>query len=388
MSQYVFEAMTADQAANFNGATDQLIFSDPDTSAANLGIDYATGLRVFTLTNSKGVSLMFPAQELSDASIGGQVGFSDGSGLTVVLGLSTADALSFDGAVPASAKAIFYGFAGNDTIETNNGASVVFGGAGNDTITGGTGHDHLYGFGLSGDPTTDGADLIDGGSGNDYIQGNAGSDTLVGGLGSDRINGGADNDLISGNDGNDVINGNKGNDTISGGAGNDNARGGQGNDVINGEAGNDILNGDLGNDTLTGGSGIDVMTGGGGEDLFIFATDDTSFTTTGSLAYFADEITDFTVGEDSIDLGGVIAADADDILYLPDGIAFNQVSAALTYAQQMITASGSVTALAAIQVGGDTYLFYDDDGGDGVINAMIKLDAVTATDVTIDSFVL
>lgn len=59
-----------------------------------------------------------------------------------------------------------------------------------------------------------------------------------------------------------------------------------------GSAGADTLNGGAGDDRLQDGAGSDVLTGGAGADVFVFARD-------GAL----DRITDFTDGQDVIDLG-------------------------------------------------------------------------------------
>lgn len=390
MAVYLFESMTAKQAEDFNGAIDQIVFA-ASTAASSLSVTSTTFDRV-VLTSETGTSLEFRASELQAASTDGRLSFTDGTNSTVVIGGSGNDELEFTSRVPDVTKAIYYGFDGDDEIYTNDQSSIVFGGAGGDTIYGGDGNDHLYGYGLGGDPSTDGNDYIDGGAGNDYIQGNAGDDTLLGGDGNDRIQGGQGDDLIFGGDGHDVINGNKGDDTIHGNDGNDIIRGGQGNDLIFGDAGNDVLKGDLGDDTLVGGTGIDVLTGGEGNDVFVFASGDAAFSTTGDLAYFADEITDFTVGEDKIVLGGGTIGLADgDIVYAQTGISINSVEAALVYAQGLINGGTDFNKVAALQVGADTYLFYDDNGSTGLndltatINAMIKLDGVTATAFTADS---
>lgn len=388
MTLYLFETMTAEQAANFNGAADQIVFTNPNTSAANISVSNSGGLNLLTLSAADGTALTFAAAQIKSASLAGNLTFTDGSNTQLAIGSSNGDILEFGNGVSASAKGVFYGFGGDDEIYTNNGASIVFGGAGGDTIYGGDGNDHLYGFGVTGDPSTDGNDYIDGGNGNDYIQGNAGDDTLLGGNGNDRIQGGQGDDSILGGNGNDVINGNKGNDTISGGDGNDIIRGGQGDDLIFGDAGNDVLMGDLGKDTLIGGTGIDVLTGGEGEDLFVFNSGDAAFSTTGALAYFADQITDFTIGEDKITLGGTIGLGTGNVLHAQAGITISSVEAALTYAQGLIDGGTSANKVAALQVGADTYLFYDDNGlsgGVAAINAMIKLDGVTAADFTATS---
>ena len=386
MALYIFENMTGAQASNFDGSVDQLVFASAQTTALNLTVANADGQ--VTLTTTEGLSLSFAAAQLRAASTAGRVGFAGGDGATLVTGSSGADLLSLNA---GSNAAVYYGFGGDDVIVTTNADSYVFGGNGGDTIDGGSGNDHLYGFGLTGDPSADGADLINGGDGNDYIQGNAGDDTLLGGNGNDRINGGGDNDLIDGGNGNDVINGNKGDDTIYGGNGNDQIRGGQGDDILVGGNGNDILMGDLGDDTLVGGSGIDVLTGGQGHDLFVFGVGDAAFTTTGDLAYFSDVITDFKVGEDLIDFGGTLGATAGDVIHAQAGITIGSLEAALNYAQQLLTiatnadADAADSSVVALQVGADTYLFYDDNGGDGVVNAMIQLKGVNAADFTFDA---
>jgi serralysin len=67
--------------------------------------------------------------------------------------------------------------------------------------------------------------------------------------------------------------------------------GGAGEDVLQGHNGNDIIHAAGGDDILRDGFGQDTMTGGAGRDVFIMTAD-------GSL----DTITDFTIGEDQIDL--------------------------------------------------------------------------------------
>ena len=108
------------------------------------------------------------------------------------------------------------------------------------------------------------------------INGTEGSDTLVGT---------ADDDLINGLGGRDVLRGLGGNDTLNGGAGNDNLQGGFNDDVLNGDSGNDFFIGTFGND---------ILTGGAGSDRFRF-TDPSDG---------VDEITDFTSGEDKIEIKG------------------------------------------------------------------------------------
>ncbi len=70
-------------------------------------------------------------------------------------------------------------------------------------------------------------------------------------------------------------------------------------DVLSGLSGNDFLTGGDGDDILIGGLGNDTLTGGAGKDTFVFAE-------TGPTNM--DTITDYTVGEDLIDLSALLDA--------------------------------------------------------------------------------
>ena len=71
--------------------------------------------------------------------------------------------------------------------------------------------------------------------------------------------------------------------------------------VIDGKGGNDIINGGAGNDTIIGGLGYDTLTGGAGKDTFVFR----SAAEIGDRPGARDVITDFTQGEDKIDLAAL-----------------------------------------------------------------------------------
>ncbi len=227
---------------------------------------------------------------------------------------------------------------------------MLLGSSGNDTIHGGAGNDHLYGLSPMGG--VDGNDSLSGGDGADYIQGNAGNDTLDGGSGSDRLNGGAGDDLMFGGDGHDSMNGNRGNDQLFGGAGNDVLRGGQGNDTLDGGDGNDILMGDMGQDVLTGGAGVDV---------FVFSG-------AGSPLSAPDRITDFTPGTDHLSIGFAPVA-------ILTGAAQASLAAAGSLAQSLFDGHAGDREVAAIAVGGDTYLFYASNGG-GTVDSAVQLSGV------------
>lgn len=423
MANFIFEEGSQIDASGFTG-DDTLYFKTAAPSDVGVVYTPAAGLSTAKITLTVGdKSLDFAANALSDGTItfiaaAGQLligqdlagtpdtlainsaadsaayGFAGNDTITAA---GTGDHLVYGGAGDDSVTATgsgndnIYGDAGNDVL--NGGGSTgnlnIYGGAGTDTITGGSGNDHLYGHSAAGG--TDGADTINGGLGNDYIQGNAGADVLNGGDGSDRLNGGADNDTIHGDAGNDTVNGNKGNDTIFGDGGNDSLRGGAGNDTISGGGDNDVILGDLGNDNITGGTGADIMTGGDGADVFVFAAGDAAKATVGSgtsAKSFYDTITDFTVGTDLLNIANFDGADVKVIQQGKD-VTIGSFAAAQTYAQGLLNTAAD-HSMVAVQVGTDTYLFYDSDGvyasGDNTIDSFIQLTGVTAADVKAASF--
>jgi Ca2+-binding RTX toxin-like protein len=91
--------------------------------------------------------------------------------------------------------------------------------------------------------------------------------------------------------------------TISGNYRANTLTGDAGNNFLDGKAGNDTLNGGAGNDVLYGGAGRDVMTGGTGNDSFLFK----AVSEMGTKASNRDVITDFTPGQDKIDLSSIDA---------------------------------------------------------------------------------
>ena len=90
---------------------------------------------------------------------------------------------------------------------------------------------------------------------------------------------------------------------IVGTAGADKLVGDAGDNFLDGKAGNDVLNGGAGNDILYGGAGRDIMTGGAGNDVFLFK----AVSDMGTKASTRDIITDFTQGQDKIDLSAIDA---------------------------------------------------------------------------------
>jgi len=249
-----------------------------------------------------------------------------------------------------------------DTVpagSTDGGADVMWGLAGND---------HIFGYSQTGAAgAVDGDDFIDAGDGMDYVNGNAGSDAILGGGGSDRLYGGAGDDTVYGDhdpgvvdpgDGNDHINGNKGNDSLYGGGGNDEILGGQG------------------NDTLEGGTGVDTLTGGQGNDLFRIEQHDLG--KPGTPNSLPDLIIDFQYGLDQL----VTHASISDVVHPGSAPDF---AAAFALAQSSVYVSDPAhpnawQSAAAVQVGNDTYLFWD-NFGHGPESA-VRLEGIHASSVS------
>ena len=115
-------------------------------------------------------------------------------------------------------------------------------------------------------------------AGADALVADGRADFIFGGEGDDRLDGGGGEDWILGGEGNDTLDGNTGNDSLMGGEGRDTLRGGEG------------------DDWLSGGTGTDTLTGGAGADTFVYFA-----------GHGSDTITDFTNGEDVIDLSALEA---------------------------------------------------------------------------------
>ncbi|CAD5951847.1 hypothetical protein L2E69_05325 [Planktothrix agardhii 1806] len=123
---------------------------------------------------------------------------------------------------------------------------------------------------------------------------------LIDNLNDNFLVGSQQNDEIIGLGGNDNLLGLQGDDILLGNTDNDLLHGGRGNDILFGGKGDDSLFGDQGNDTLYGGLGSDILVGGGGKDVFVFKPN------SGSLELVKTNlITDFTIGEDLIQLQGI-----------------------------------------------------------------------------------
>jgi Ca2+-binding RTX toxin-like protein len=142
---------------------------------------------------------------------------------------------------------------------------------------------------------TTGADALIGLAGNDIYRVNNAGDLVIENLnqGTDTVRASLSYTLAN-NVENLVLIG-TGNRNGTGNGLNNRITGNSGNNRLNGDAGNDSLNGGVGNDTLNGGAGRDTLTGGAGTDILIFQFGQ-------STAAALDQVTDFAIGVDKIDL--------------------------------------------------------------------------------------
>lgn len=181
----------------------------------------------------------------------------------------------------------------SNTIYGGSGSEIIFGFLGSrDNLLGGEGNDLIFGqAGRDFIRCGEDKDIAYGGKGKDVIFGEQGNDILYAGKGNDSLFGGTGNDILFGQKGNDFISGGTGRDRLLGGDGNDTLKGNESNDLLLGGKGKDKINGGKGDDICVGGAGDDTVTGGAGNDRCRIAP-----------GAGTDTITDFTIGEDMIEL--------------------------------------------------------------------------------------
>ncbi|MGI3169924.1 calcium-binding protein [Pseudooceanicola sp. C21-150M6] len=173
----------------------------------------------------------------------------------------------------------------SDPVRPDRPGEVINGTGRADDLTGTPRDDTINGFGRN--------DTLMGGDGDDLINGHGGDDSLIGGRGDDELRGSPGNDTLRGWGGADTLRGYNDDDVLSGHQGDDVLVGNTGNDVLFGNVGNDSLNGGIGHDTLVGGEGADTVTGWAWGDTFRYEQDHVAP---------GDTITDFSPGQDVIQL--------------------------------------------------------------------------------------
>jgi Ca2+-binding RTX toxin-like protein len=265
-------------------------------------------------------------------------------------------------------EGIVYLGAGDDTYIGGAFSDWVRGDAGRDDIAAGGGDDWI--IAVSGD----GSDDVDGGNGIDTYDGRllttklvvnlttgiarngAATDLLTGierafgGDSADLMTGNAGTNRLRGGDGADLLSGLGGTDALLGQNGADQLLGGDGDDHLFGGTGKDVLDGGAGNDRLLGSIDADRLTGGAGDDTFIFEDFEDFIPISGSGL---DTITDFTRGDDVIDLSQI---DAKGAVAGDQAFAFTGLSAVNAFGEVSYRFVGGTTV---ISIGYNTPTAFD-----------------------------
>ncbi|MCF8779888.1 cadherin domain-containing protein, partial [Vibrio sp. IRLE0018] len=172
-------------------------------------------------------------------------------------------------------------------------------------------------------------------------------------------------DSSSSRDADDHLLGGEGNDILFGQGGNDRLDGGVGEDTLYGGAGNDTLTGGSGNDILIGGLGDDILTGGDGVDIFKFVDQ------TGLRDGERDTITDFTAGEDKIDLSDLLHTNQNDSI--DSLLESNEIGLTLNGGHLELTIShGSSHQTVVIENGASQYQSYINEDSITNMNAILN----------------
>ena len=333
----------ADEIWGYGGKDTIFAYGGDDNIEGGEGADYIHGGNGIDAARYDGSAAGVYVSLATGTGIGGDAQGDRLVSIENLVGSAFNDILSGNGGINTLAGGRgndqLKGFGGNDTLWGSEGDDHLMGGEGADTMRGGDDNDTYY--------VDNWADVVieDAGNGFDTIRteiaftlpnglsievlrtiddngtaaidllGNTGNNQIIGNNGDNVINGGAGADQMSGRGGNDTYTVDNVSDTVaeSGGAGNDVVRTSvswtltegadvetlrttddNGTGLINlfgNSSGNEII-GNNGDNMIGGGAGDDYLTGLGGVDHFLFNT--------ALDADNVDEITDFSVTDDTI----------------------------------------------------------------------------------------
>ncbi|MBE9063540.1 S-layer family protein [cf. Phormidesmis sp. LEGE 11477] len=141
---------------------------------------------------------------------------------------------------------------------------------------------------------------------------------------------------------------------INGTSGNDNLQGTNGDDIINGLSRNDSIDAADGDDQLFGGAGDDTLIGGDGTDNFVIEQAGNSNNT----------ITDFTQGEDKIDLRTLGISEFDTVSALLSNNAEGNVE--ITTTLGFGTSVTEILGISREQLSADDFIFDNSDDNDNI----------------------
>ena len=158
--------------------------------------------------------------------------------------------------------------------------------------------------------------------------------TIAGGTGDDPLVGTAAADWIFGHDGNDSLSGLLGDDALSGGDG---------------------------DDRLNGGQGSDLLSGGLGADTFVWSAGDSGI----------DRITDFTPGEDTLDLSQLLQGETSTVESLTSYLSFTFGASTTITVDANGANAGPVPPQSIILEGVDLSVAYNSPDAAGVIAGML-----------------
>ena len=283
----------------------------------------ADGSWLFIPDLNDDTDVIFTYSITTDSGTTGSSATLDLIGMNDIMGTEAADVFPSLGTSDQ-----YHGGEGNDTIRAAGGNDILFGDGGNDTVFGGRGDDTIIAT------LDDGDDRYNGSDGNDTLDFSRISADVTAKLGVGTA--------FSAQTGTDSLN------TI------ENIIGGSGNDALIGSGQANLLSGGDGNDILDGRGGKDILTGGTGEDVFIFRKIGHSSPAIATR----DVITDFTQGDDTIDLT-IIDANATSsgnqafIFLASVGAAFTGVAGELNFSFEDSEGTENDRTIVAGDVNGD-----------------------------------